>query len=416
MTQQGVQKGRFWVTDPANGSGDNPEEPSAVSPVEAKAENTAEENVNPTSGQAATKSYKQGRFLVTEKDTKSQNPKLSSDGVAMDEERLQRQLRVPRDEPVSVNGSQDSTSNQGAYQQGRFLVVKNDIQETQSSTNPTLAEHQEVSENTYQQGRFQIKEIKPEETSNKKEPSSGLQTKSTGPSDHQKPDNYPKGGNPEANAVQKGRFLVVQNENNENFSASQQSVNRNPLTLESDLNNHVHQQANLNIPLPAVAGQKVGRPPQRKTIASELTKISEPEQEVTHDVTIRKLLNERGIDDSTVPSKAPASASSGTSKATVNPSDEIKKLRSGSGGASGLASSGNSKQIVAAAVDPHGLQELCSSLTLGSQNLIMEYNALKSKNHILSKQLAETTAQLKEMTLNFENLKSQFSAYKQLEK
>uniref|UniRef100_A0A7S3V2R2 Uncharacterized protein n=1 Tax=Aplanochytrium stocchinoi TaxID=215587 RepID=A0A7S3V2R2_9STRA len=345
-----------------------------------------------------TSSYQKGRFLV-----------VKSDNIETDTAAPAVHLNNIETTTASAE-NQDANTNTNSYQQGRFLVVKNDNIEGDT---PSLADHlnnietttvsaesqdENINTNTYQQGRFFVmKNDNIEMDTPADAPKTVALDSQNKNTSLKKVTSAASMGTNQTGGVR--RFFVAEPER------------RKSTTTKAE--QQVFQHTDLNAPLPPVTA-KISGQPQQKTLASELQRISNQNHKL-HNM-LRTLLKAQGLE---VPAGSGNKAIAGTS------SDDTKKQRSlgnisnmgGSSNSVGSTTGGGSllapKQHIAAAVDPHRLQEICSELNSGSKNLIMEYNALKSKNHVLTKQLLDTKAQLKEMTLNYENLKSQLAAHKQ---
>lgn len=393
MTQPGVQKGRFWVTEPGatNTNTTSPTHVHDSGNVNTDAHNSSNKietdrntvlntsSQDQTSGTGSTTAYQKGRFLVVQNDKdRNKSPIDGVSGTGIEKEAsisLSRQDNQGQDARNKIDNSGTGGS---TYQKGRFLIVNNEkgaanvgIDSSETSTN-----YQESNKNTFQKGRFLVKKVDNVDTSD------------------------------------------AHNEHAVESIGDFNNANKRQILKKTDSASSlgVNQPSALNAPLPPVSAKVAGQP-QQKTIASELQRISNQNHKLHH--MLRCIIKAQGIE---VP---PASSSKGASVAPNSATDSNLKPRASSSSSniggnslssinpSMIGSTNAPKQHIAAAADPHRLQDICSELTLGSQNLIMEYNALKAKNHVLTKQLHDTKTQLKEMTLNCENLKAQVATLKQ---
>lgn len=173
-------------------------------------------------------------------------------------------------------------------------------------------------------------------------------------------------------------------------------------------------------PMPAVSGQQIqsqqnaGIPPAGSassmagvgtkvlTIPEQLQRISKQNFQL-HKMLVQ-IMKAQGIQP----------GNSNTGPGLSSGAGEISKLQ-GNGTNNGVSQSSSgvsSSPAVGLVADPHRLQEYLGEVSRGTTNIIMEYNALKSRNNRLTKQVAELKQQLKDANITIEHLKSQLANLK----
>mmetsp|Transcript_3353 Transcript_3353/g.4860 ORF Transcript_3353/g.4860 Transcript_3353/m.4860 type:complete len:353 (+) Transcript_3353:130-1188(+) len=195
----------------------------------------------------------------------------------------------------------------------------------------------------------------------------------------------------------------------------------------------LHSRSN-SVRVPGPQGNKPqdsGLPPTNKkknagstptTIMFELQKISAQNRKL-HKMLLELTLK-KGLPEQQPPAKQPNIETS-EAQSEITPENsggyELKRRSSGSdrasllgGGGGGGRVNGSTSSINVPSVDGTSrLQELVNELNSNTINLVTEYDALKMRNFVLTKQLKDVKQQLKESNLLVENLKSELAKEQQ---